>query len=187
MSSSDVIDEESFRREVLSFLETTLARKGETDRSAAKGVTRAKEYQRQLADAGLAGITWPTEFGGRGLPGRFQRIFDQAARAYAVPPRSLEIGLGMCGPTILAHGSEVQKKDVHSAALARRTRLVRIVLRARCGFGSRERGHQGDARRRFVDPRWSKGLDVRGPVQRLCGVLGPDRSPLPRSARASRW
>ena len=33
------------------------------------GLSRSVAYQRQLAEAGLAGITWPAEYGGRGLPG----------------------------------------------------------------------------------------------------------------------
>ena len=63
-----------------------------------------------LAEAGLAGITWPPEYGGRGLPGRFQRIYDREAKSFQVPPRALEIGLGMCGPTLLVHASEEQKR-----------------------------------------------------------------------------
>jgi alkylation response protein AidB-like acyl-CoA dehydrogenase len=104
------IDEEQFRREALAFLTATVPRKGVPTRSTSSGVTRAKEFQRHLADAGLAGITWPLRYGGRGLPGRFQRIFDQEASAFQLPPRALEIGLGMCGPTILAHGTEEQKR-----------------------------------------------------------------------------
>ncbi len=46
---------------------------------------------------------------GAAFPARFQRIFDREARAFQLPPRALEIGLGMCGPTILAHGNEEQK------------------------------------------------------------------------------
>jgi alkylation response protein AidB-like acyl-CoA dehydrogenase len=67
-------------------------------------------FQRALAEAGLAGITWPAAYGGRGLPGRYQRIFDGEARAFQVPPRALEIGLGMCGPTLVVHGTEEQKR-----------------------------------------------------------------------------
>ncbi|MHB8465337.1 MAG: acyl-CoA dehydrogenase family protein [Acidimicrobiales bacterium] len=103
-------DDEQFRVGVRRFLEATLPRKGTNAPAGATGVERAKEYQRALADAGYAGITWPTEYGGRGLAGRFQRIFDREATAYVLPPRALEIGLGMCGPTILAHGSEAQKR-----------------------------------------------------------------------------
>ena len=109
-------DEDAFRTEVLAFLEATLPRKGEAARAKAgpepwgSGVTRAVAFQRALAEAGLAGITWPAEYGGRGLPGRYQRIYDREAKAFQVPPRSLEIGLGMCGPTILAHATHVQKQ-----------------------------------------------------------------------------
>ena len=37
------------------------------------------------------------------------RIFDREAAAFQLPPPALEIGLGMCGPTILEHASEEQK------------------------------------------------------------------------------
>jgi alkylation response protein AidB-like acyl-CoA dehydrogenase len=102
-------DDEEFRRAARSFLEATLPPKGIRTRFETNGVNRAKAFQRQLADAGFAGITWPEAYGGRGLPAHFQRIFDGEARAFQLPPRALEIGLGMCGPTILAHGSEEQK------------------------------------------------------------------------------
>jgi alkylation response protein AidB-like acyl-CoA dehydrogenase len=108
-------DEDDFRAEVLGFLLATLPRKGEAARARlgaepfGSGVTRAVAFQRVLADAGLAGITWPAEYGGRGLPGRYQRVYDREAKGFQVPPRSLEIGLGMCGPTILAHATHEQK------------------------------------------------------------------------------
>jgi len=103
-------DEQVFRQEVLDFLRATLPPKGDGAQSDGTGVARAVAFQRALAEAGLAGITWPTEYGGRGLPGRFQRIYDREATAFQVPPRALEIGLGMCGPTLLVHASEEQKR-----------------------------------------------------------------------------
>ena len=106
------MNEVRFRAEARAFLAETLPRKGTPVNSHASGVTRAKEYQRRLADAGYAGITWPEEYGGRGLPGRFQRLFDQEAAAFQTPPKALEIGLGMCGPTILVHGTEEQKRAI---------------------------------------------------------------------------
>jgi alkylation response protein AidB-like acyl-CoA dehydrogenase len=111
---TDVPTEDEFRREVLTFLLATLPAKGEEESGVVSfggsGLSRSVAYQGQLADAGLAGITWPAEYGGRGLPGRYQRIYDREAKAFKVPPRSLEIGLGMCGPTLLVHASEEQKK-----------------------------------------------------------------------------
>ncbi|HEX4434386.1 MAG TPA: acyl-CoA dehydrogenase family protein [Acidimicrobiales bacterium] len=106
--------EDGFRQEVLDFLGATLPPKGGDGSGVisfgGSGLSRSVAYQRKLADAGLAGITWPSEYGGRGLPGRYQRIFDRESKAFQIPPRSLEIGLGMCGPTLLVHASEEQKK-----------------------------------------------------------------------------
>ncbi len=107
---SELPDEEAFRQEVLTFLQATLPPRDATPESGGVGVTRAVAYQRKLAAARLAGITWPIEYGGRGLPGRYQRIYDHEAKAFRVPPRALEIGLGMCGPTLLVHASEEQKR-----------------------------------------------------------------------------
>ena len=106
--------EEAFRQEVLTFLRATLPAKGDESSGVVSfggsGLSRSVAFQRQLAEAGLAGITWPAEYGGRGLPGRYQRLYDREAKAFQVPPRSLEIGLGMCGPTLLVHASEEQKR-----------------------------------------------------------------------------
>jgi alkylation response protein AidB-like acyl-CoA dehydrogenase len=129
MSPEASPDEEEFRAEVLTFLRATLPPKGQRGQGQeqgggqgpgqadGRGIQRAVAFQRALADSGLAGITWPSDYGGRGLPGRYQRIFDQEARAFQVPPRSLEIGLGMCGPTVLVHGSEEQKRALVPALL----------------------------------------------------------------------
>ena len=110
----DVPSEEAFRQEVLTFLEATLPTKGGGASGVVSfggsGLARSVTYQRKLADARLAGITWPAAYGGRGLPGRYQRIYDRESKAFQIPPRSLEIGLGMCGPTLLVHASEEQKK-----------------------------------------------------------------------------
>jgi alkylation response protein AidB-like acyl-CoA dehydrogenase len=111
---SPTLSEEEFRQEVLIFLRATLPAKGGEASGVVSfggsGLSRSVAYQGQLAAACLAGITWPAEYGGRGLPGRYQRIYDREAKAFQVPPRSLEIGLGMCGPTLLVHASEEQKK-----------------------------------------------------------------------------
>ena len=72
--------EEAFRQEVLTFLRATLPAKGDESSGVVSfggsGLSRSVAFQRQLAEAGLAGITWPAEYGGRGLPGRYQRLYD---------------------------------------------------------------------------------------------------------------
>ena len=143
---SELPDEEAFRQEVLTFLQATLPPRDATPESGGVGVTRAVAYQRKLAAARLAGITWPIEYGGRGLPGRYQRIYDHEAKAFRVPPRALEIGLGMCGPTLLVHASEEQKRAFIPPLLRGRARLVRAVQRTGCGLGPLERPDAGPTR-----------------------------------------
>jgi alkylation response protein AidB-like acyl-CoA dehydrogenase len=68
-----------------------------------------REWSGRLYDAGYVGITWPIEYGGRGLGHTFQGIFlEESARAGA-PPHLGGIGLGMAGPTIIAWGTHEQK------------------------------------------------------------------------------
>ena len=65
-----------------------------------------RRWRATLAGAGLAWITGPAEFGGRGLPTAYQRAFDVVARQYDTPGnRKLMISLGMIAPTILTHGT----------------------------------------------------------------------------------
>lgn len=75
-----------------------------------EAVTRNKECQQLLFDSGFAGINWPTEYGGQGLGLREQIIFNEESLKYDLPLVVFIIGLGMCGPTILAAGTEEQKQ-----------------------------------------------------------------------------
>ncbi len=69
-----------------------------------------RAWSRKLYEAGYAGLTWPEEYGGAGAPYSYQAIFlEEAARAEA-PQHLGVIGLGMAGPTIIAHGTDEQKK-----------------------------------------------------------------------------
>ena len=73
-------------------------------------VVRGKQFQAALFDAGLAGITWPAEYGGQGLPARYQTIFNEEATPYELPTGIYMIGHGMLGPTLMAHATEELKK-----------------------------------------------------------------------------
>jgi alkylation response protein AidB-like acyl-CoA dehydrogenase len=66
-------------------------------------------WQSKLAEAGLAGVTWPKEYGGQGLGPIENVIVGQEIGRAGVPNILDVIGVGMLGPTIIAHGSEEQK------------------------------------------------------------------------------
>jgi alkylation response protein AidB-like acyl-CoA dehydrogenase len=77
---------------------------------AAAVVERAKRFQAALYDAGLAGITFPTEFGGAGLTADHQRVFNEEFAGFAMPSTLFMIGLGMCAPTLLEFGTDDQRR-----------------------------------------------------------------------------
>ena len=106
-------DEAAFRNRVRAWLADnapTSSPDGTPARAGASAVESAQDFQARLFDAGLAGLTWPTEYGGQGLDNRYRRIFEEEAAAYALPTGIFLIGLGMCGPTILEHGTPEQKR-----------------------------------------------------------------------------
>jgi acyl-CoA dehydrogenase len=72
----------------------------------------ARSWQRAKFDAGFGWICGPPDYGGRGLPPRFERAFQELEAGYAVPPQTMLGGsLGIVGPTILAHGPEWMRRD----------------------------------------------------------------------------
>jgi len=69
-----------------------------------------RKWQRKLFDAGWAGISWPKEYGGRGASLMQQVIFWQEMARAGAPPMANVLGLGLIGPTLIAFGTETQKK-----------------------------------------------------------------------------
>jgi alkylation response protein AidB-like acyl-CoA dehydrogenase len=69
-----------------------------------------RDWQRRLNERGWAGLTWPTQYGGAGATQVEQAIFfEEIARARA-PRMANTLGLTMGGPTVIAHGTEEQRK-----------------------------------------------------------------------------
>jgi alkylation response protein AidB-like acyl-CoA dehydrogenase len=72
-------------------------------------VAARRAWQGKLAEGGLAGVTWPKQFGGQGLGPIEQVICNQEIGRAGVPGILDAIGVGMLGPTIIAHGTDEQK------------------------------------------------------------------------------
>ncbi|MBP2370718.1 acyl-CoA dehydrogenase family protein [Pseudonocardia parietis] len=71
-----------------------------------------RDWERDKADAGFAGIGWPTEYGGRGGTPGMKAIYDEEmVRAYA--PRTVNtLGLTFLAPTVMAIGTDAQRKEI---------------------------------------------------------------------------
>jgi alkylation response protein AidB-like acyl-CoA dehydrogenase len=69
-----------------------------------------RTWQRMLFDAGFAGLTWPTEYGGQGLDERIRSVFNEECDRAGAPDRLNIIGEDFAGPTIAHFGDDEQKQ-----------------------------------------------------------------------------
>jgi alkylation response protein AidB-like acyl-CoA dehydrogenase len=69
-----------------------------------------RAWQRRLHEAGWAGIAWPEQYGGRGATLIEQAIFNEEMVRARTPQVANVLGLAMGGPTVIAHGSEEQRR-----------------------------------------------------------------------------
>jgi alkylation response protein AidB-like acyl-CoA dehydrogenase len=110
----DTPTEAAFRVEARAWLEANAPKKGSDDDFTGietdEYVKRAKDWQGKLAAAGWACITWPKEYGGRGGTSAEAAIFAQEQARTGASSGTFTVGIGMAGPTIIAHGTDEQKR-----------------------------------------------------------------------------
>jgi alkylation response protein AidB-like acyl-CoA dehydrogenase len=70
----------------------------------------AKAWQKKKADGGWVCLHWPKEYGGRGATPVERVIWQQEEGVYFKLTSPFQIGEGMCGPTLMAYGSEADKR-----------------------------------------------------------------------------
>ena len=105
-------EERQFRDELRAWLEANVPKDwGEwREKPIEDSFPYLRVWQRQLYEGGWAAVSWPKEYGGRSASLMQQAIFwEEMARAEA-PPMVNALGLGLIGPTIIAFGTEAQKK-----------------------------------------------------------------------------
>ena len=120
MDLRDSPEEAAFRAEIRAWIEANLPAELRGSRGGAARFEgpESRDWSRKLYEAGYAGLTWPKEYGGSGAPWNLQAIaLEELARAEA-PQHIGVIGLGMAGPTIIAHGTEAQKQRYLSKILS---------------------------------------------------------------------
>ena len=68
-----------------------------------------KAWQKKKAEGGWACLHWPKEYGGRGATPIERVIWQQEEGFYGKLEGVFLIGQGMCGPTVMAYGSDADK------------------------------------------------------------------------------
>ena len=114
MSSDTVTENElaEFEQRCRSFLDehaTGFPSDGEPDPRGAKRIAITKKFQQALAEAGLAGIVYPTEYGGAGLTKAHDRVWREVYAQYPNMSFDLTISHGMCLPMLAEYGTHEQK------------------------------------------------------------------------------
>ncbi|KAA0233026.1 MAG: acyl-CoA dehydrogenase [Actinobacteria bacterium] len=119
MEFTDTAEEAAFRAECREWLEANAERRPRTSGvlsilgeglDGGGELARARDWQAKAAAEGWAGIHWPPEYGGRGASLIEQVIWAQEAARFEIPDHVFRIGIAMGGPTVIAHGSDDQKR-----------------------------------------------------------------------------
>lgn len=88
---------------------------------------RARELQKLLHSGGFAGICFPREYGGLGLPIAYQRAFDAETCSYEMPIILNTPTFTICAATLLDTGSEEQKRRHIASAIRGDEVLVQLL------------------------------------------------------------
>jgi alkylation response protein AidB-like acyl-CoA dehydrogenase len=104
MSTLSSQEAEQFATKVREFLAAN------TSSGKGRDLGAARTFQGRLAEAGLAGIPYPSEYGGAGLTLEHERIFRQVAQEFPQMTGELVISHGMCLPVLNEFGTDEQKR-----------------------------------------------------------------------------
>ncbi len=119
-------EEAAFRERCRAFLDehatgVGAGRAGSAEDRGAGLLATAKAFQGALAEAGLAGLVYPKEYGGAGLSRAHDRIWREEYRNYPDMTSELTISHGMCLPVLNDFGTHEQKQQFLADNIAART------------------------------------------------------------------
>jgi alkylation response protein AidB-like acyl-CoA dehydrogenase len=120
MNFDDTPQEAAFRAEARTWISANAPRELEAELSKSSLgriklqkhdiVEVAKAWQKKKSDGGWVCLHWPKEYGGRGATPVERVIWQQEEGIYFKLTSPFQIGEGMCGPTVMAYGSEADKR-----------------------------------------------------------------------------
>ena len=103
-----------FRDEIRAWLDVNLERSYTEEVLAPNAdedslVEVRRQFQKKLNDAGYLGMGWPTEWGGRGATQVEEAILRAELAAVDAPQSPNALGIGLCAPALIHHGTEEQR------------------------------------------------------------------------------
>jgi alkylation response protein AidB-like acyl-CoA dehydrogenase len=98
-----------FRKEVRAWLADNLPAKPLQSLDTAEGFEQHREWEKTLFDGGWSAVTWPKEYGGRGLGLIDWLIFEEEYWGAGAPMRVNQNGIFLLAPTLMEYGTDEQK------------------------------------------------------------------------------
>jgi len=118
MHIGDTPEQAAFRAEARAWLEAHAHRRDSHEgksadhtRDLAGHMQKCRDWQRVLYDNNWAGITWPKQYGGRGVSAIQAAIFAEEMSQFDVATGAFAVSIGMVGPTLIAHGTPEQQQQ----------------------------------------------------------------------------
>jgi alkylation response protein AidB-like acyl-CoA dehydrogenase len=117
--------EEAYRAEVRAWLGANIpdwwikAVDEEEEEGTDTDFEKLRAWHQKLYDAGYVGASWPVEYGGQGRTQVENAILQEELVTNGAPPTINGLGIGLCGPALIHHGTDAQRK-----------RFLRPMLRA---------------------------------------------------------
>ena len=99
----------SFRAEVREWLAAHVPDPPLPSLDTAEGFERHRAWERELAAARLAVVSWPARYGGREATLGEWLVFEEEYYAAGAPARVGQNGLSLLAPTLFTHGTEEQR------------------------------------------------------------------------------
>ncbi len=103
-------EQEAFRAEVRAWMEAHVPKEPLVTLECREGYDQHVAWERTLASGNWGMVTWPEQFGGRGLDLIQWLIFEEEYFRAGGPNRANQNGIFLLGPTIMEFGTEEQKQ-----------------------------------------------------------------------------
>jgi alkylation response protein AidB-like acyl-CoA dehydrogenase len=103
---------QQFRAEVAAWLTDHVPARRLPSVDTESGFALHREWEAKLAEAQLAAVSWPAEFGGRGASLLEWLVFEEEYYAADAPVRIGQNGLFGLAPTLFAHGTDEQRARI---------------------------------------------------------------------------
>lgn len=101
--------QKAFRQEVRAWLDARVPKEPLASFDTEKGFRQHREWERTLYTGNYGMVTWPKEYGGRGLDLIEWLIFEEEYYRADAPGRVSQNGIFLLAPTMMEFGSEQQK------------------------------------------------------------------------------